>query len=101
MQPSPRKPATRAGTIRTASLPVPAVRRKIWEAACDLLARQDCRLIHKALANRFQISECAVSRSLVIQGMKHERAAAALQHGVMTALALAREAERSVEEDAA
>ncbi len=69
MQPSPRKPATRAGIIRPAPLPAAATRRKIWQAACELVVAGEQRVISAVLSNRFRVSERAIGRVLVFEGM--------------------------------
>ena len=50
------------------------------------------------LAARFHSSERVINRVLVIEGMRHEREAAALRTGVLNALAIAREAAATVDE---
>jgi hypothetical protein len=79
-------------------MPLPSVRRRIWEQACDLIASGEEREHALVLAGRFQCSQRIIHRALLIEGMRHEREAAALRTGVLNALTIAREARNSVEE---
>jgi hypothetical protein len=78
MQPE-RKPA-RAATRRVTgtSSPLPAVRKRVWEAACELVTAGSHRDIAGVLANRFSLSKRAVNAILVAEGMRHERIGSAL-----------------------
>lgn len=93
-----RKPAQPAATTRQSPrLPLPAVRRKIWEAARDLVASGDGREISSVLASRFSTSERIIDAVLVIEGLRHERIAATLRTGIVSALEQAREADGEAE----
>lgn len=92
-----RKQPSKAATRSRASLPLPAIRRRIWEQACDLIASGEHE--HASiLAGRFHCGERVISRVLLIEGTRHEREAAALRTGVLNALEIAREAGSSVDE---
>jgi hypothetical protein len=96
---APRKQPTKASTSRSrAALPLPAVRRRIWEQACDLISSGEQREISTILAARFHSSERMINRVLVIEGMKHEREAIALRTGLLNALQIAREAAAGVDD---
>jgi hypothetical protein len=92
-----RKPAARAGTPRRPRLPLPAVRVQIWQAACDLVAAGDTRELGRTLASRFSTSERIIDMVLIIEGMRHERTAAALRTGIVGALEAARDAAAAVD----
>lgn len=95
----PRKPVARAGILRRSHLPLQPVRLKIWRAACDLVANGETRELGKTLASRFSTSERIIDMVLVIEGMRHERTAAALRTGLVGALEAAKDASASVEAD--
>ena len=93
-----RKQPSKACSARRAALPLPAVRRRIWEQACDLIASGEQREPSTILAARFHSSERVINRVLVIEGMRHEREAAALRTGLLNTLEIAREAVATVDE---
>lgn len=84
---APRKPMGRE--VRAVRLPSPVVRQQIWDAAVGLLGSE--RLISVTLARRFQLSPEAVESVILREGMRHERTAAALHTGILSALQMARE----------
>lgn len=93
---NPRKPARAAISARPAPrLPLPAVRREIWEAARDHVASGDGREVSAVLANRFRLGQAVIDAVLVHEGVRHERIAATLRTGVANALAMAQEAGES------
>jgi len=98
MIPERKQPARETGRVQRARLPLPAIRRQIWEQACDLIASGEQCEHSPILARRFQCSEGVISRVLLIEGMRHEREAAALRTGVLNALEIAREAGLSMDE---
>jgi hypothetical protein len=53
----------------------------------------------KALASRFSTSERIIDLVLIIEGMRHERTAAALRTGIVGALEAARDASAAIEVD--
>jgi hypothetical protein len=96
---APRKQPSKATTSRPRTvLPLPAVRRRIWEQACDLIASGELREHSAILAGRFHSSERIINRVLVIEGIRHEREAAALRTGLLNTLEIAREAVATVDE---
>jgi hypothetical protein len=96
---APRKKPSKALTARSrVSLPLPAVRRRIWEQACDLIASGEQREHSALLAGRFHTSERLINRVLVIEGMRHEREAAALRTGLLNTLEIAKEAVATLDE---
>ena len=94
-----RKPAARAGALRRPRLPLAPVRVAIWQAACELAAAGDTRELGKTLAARFSTSERIIDLVLISQGMRHERTAAALRTGIVSALEAAKDAGAAVDED--
>ena len=97
---TPRKQPGKA-TVPRASvpLPLPAIRRQIFEQAAELIAVGDPRDISEILAKRFRASPALIARVMVLEALRYEREAAALRHGVRNALQLARDAGASVYED--
>jgi hypothetical protein len=71
----------------------------MWAQACDLIAGGETRELSAVLANRFHTSERIVDAVLVIEGMRHEREAAALRNGLVNTLAIAQEAIAAVDEE--
>lgn len=97
---TPRKPLRKAQNARTGPrLPLPAVRRQIWDAARDLVAAGDTREVSAVLANRYRLPEAVIDAVLIHEGIRHERVAATLRQGIVNALDLANEA--SSEDEAA
>ena len=94
----PRKQPSKATSSRRTALPLAPVRRQIWEAACELITAGEPREHSAILAGRFHSSERIIMRVLLIEGMRHEREAAALRTGVLSALEIAREAAATVDE---
>jgi len=94
-----RKPAGSETTSRRNRLPLPDVRRRIWEQACDLVADGEKRDLSAVIAKRFDIPESTICLVLTLEGMRHERTAAALRNGVLNALAIASEAGHGVNDD--
>jgi len=82
-------------------LPLDAVRRRIWEQACELAVTGDVRDLTAVLANRFQLSRRVIHLTLIAEGMRHERTAASLRNGIVNALAMAREDSSAVAEELA
>jgi hypothetical protein len=80
-------------------LPLPSVRKAIWEAACELAVTYDTRNPAKVLAGRFRVSLRTVMLSLITEGMRHERTAKTLWCGIANVLAMARESARCVDDD--
>jgi hypothetical protein len=80
-------------------LPLPAVRRRIWEQAVELATTDDVRDMAAVLANRFKIPERVIHLVLIAEGMAHERTAAALRNGMVNALSMAREAGSGIHEE--
>ena len=74
-----------------ARLPLPGVRRQIWEAVCEMIGDGD-PVDLAGIANRFRTSERIIAACLAVEGMKHERVANALRNGMVSTLQLAREA---------
>jgi len=96
---TPRRQPGRAISARPAPrLPLPAIRKRIWEQACDLVAAGDTRDLARVLANRFSTGVDVIDIVLVLEGSRFQRGAAALKTGVLNALALAREAEDAADE---
>jgi hypothetical protein len=96
---APRKQPSKATTSQPRTvLPLPAVRRRIWEQACDLVASGELREHSAILAGRFHSSERIINRVLVIEGMRHEREAAALRTGLLNTLEIAGEAVATIDE---
>jgi hypothetical protein len=96
---TPRRQPGRANTARPAPrLPLPAIRKRIWEQACDLVAAGDTRDLARVLANRWNTGADVIDVVLVLEGCRFQRGAAALKTGVLNALALAREAEDAADE---
>jgi hypothetical protein len=93
-----RKQPSKATASRQGALPLAPVRRQIWEQACDLIASGELREHSAILAGRFHSSERIIDRVLVIEGMRHEREAAALRTGLLNTLEIAREAMATVDE---
>jgi len=94
-----RKQPSKASTSRSrAGLPLLAVRRRIWDQACDLIASGE-REHSAVLAGRFHCSERIVNRVLLIEGMRHEREAAALRTGILNAIEIAKDAGVSTVEE--
>jgi hypothetical protein len=98
MQPS-KKPAASAKTSRRPRLPLPAVRQQIFAAAADLIASDDQRELSAVLSKRFGLPERAIDLALVTEGMRHERVAAALRTGILSALESAKDAAASIEDE--
>jgi len=71
----------------------------MWEQACELIAAGDAREISAVLANRFRTSERVVDAVLVVEGIRHQREAAALRNGLVNTLAIAQEAIAAVDEE--
>jgi hypothetical protein len=95
-----RKPAARATASRErVRLPLPDVRRQMWEQACELVVAGESRRVSCVLANRFRTSERIIQHCLIVEGMRHERIAATLRTGVVNALELAREAGAAVDNE--
>ena len=94
-----RKPAARAGMLRRPRLPLQPVRVEIWHAACELVSAGETRELGKALASRFSTSERIIDLVLIIEGMRHERTAAALRTGIVGALEAAKDAGAAVDVD--
>jgi hypothetical protein len=92
-----RKPPERENG-RT-QLPLPGVRKQVWAQACDLVSTGTGADIPSLLARRFDTTEEIINRILIAEGMKHEREAAALRSGLLSALSLGREARASVDGD--
>jgi hypothetical protein len=89
-----RKPVrSEARPLSRVRLPLPAVRLRIWEAACELVAIGESRDLCAVLAGRFSTSARVVGLCLVIEGLRHQRTAAALRSGILSALELGRDAE--------
>ncbi|MCU1338905.1 MAG: hypothetical protein JWO19_4486 [Bryobacterales bacterium] len=93
-----RKPAG-SETGRRSRLPLPDVRKLIWEQACDLAAAGTPQELSAILARRFGLSERIIDLTILAEGMKYQRACAALRTGVIAALEQAREAITSVDSD--
>jgi hypothetical protein len=97
---TPRKQPTKATVPRNSvPLPLPSVRRQIFEQAADLIAADDPRDVSVVLARRFRASESVIARVMVLEALRYEREAAALRHGVRNALQIAREAGAAVYEE--
>ncbi len=90
MQPI-RKPVASSTSNRSVRLPLIPVRRKIWDAARDLVATGDAREVSAVLANRFRLPEAVIDAVLVHEGIRHERVATTLRIGVTNALTIARD----------
>ena len=90
---NPKPAGTATSNRQSPRLPLLPVRRKMWEAARDLVASGDSREVSAVLANRFNTSERIVDAVLVLEGLKHERVAATLRTGIVSALEQAREAD--------
>lgn len=100
--PVQRKPASRARIgAHSPRLPLPAVRREIWEQACELVTAGRAHELVAVLANRFQFPQRTVVAVLMAEGMSHQRAAATLRNGISNVLMLARDAERITVEEIA
>ena len=96
---TPRKqPARETSRSTLGRLPLPEIRRKMFDQACELIAAGDPRELSLVIGNRFHISQSVVNRVLVLEGLRHEREAAALRAGIHNAVLLAREAGQSVYE---
>ena len=96
---TPRKQPAKATAPRSSvPLPLPPIRRQIWEAACELVLSGD-PFRPGALANRFRTTERIINRVLVAEGMRHEREAAMLRNGLLNTLELSRESGAAVEAD--
>ena len=85
--------------MRRPRLPLKPVRQQIWAQACELVIAGHAREISQTLANRFHVSERAVDAILVLEGLRHERTAATLKTGVLSALEESRIAASSVDEE--
>ena len=96
MQPE-RKPA-RAATRRVAgtSSPLPAVRKRVWEAACELVTAGNTHDLPGVLANRFGLPKRTIHAIIVSEGMRHERISTTLSLGIANLLELAQEAGAAV-----
>lgn len=97
---APKKPPQSARGTRP-RLPLRPVRQEIWVAACDLLIHGDLRDIPAVLANRFHTSERIIGVVLLVEGMRHERVAAAFRNGIAESLNAGHEASRQFEDDIA
>ena len=60
---------------------------------------RSCARVSTVLANRFHTSERIADAVLVIEGMRHEREAAALRNGLVNTLSIAQEAIAAVDEE--
>jgi hypothetical protein len=94
-----RKPGRETSVRRASALPLPAVRRRIFEQACELAITGDRRDLVAVLANRFSVSQRIVHLSLIAEGMCHERRAAVLHNGVISLFAEARETQIAIESE--
>jgi hypothetical protein len=94
-----RKPGKETSARRASALPLPAVRRRIFEQACELAITGDRRDHLAVLANRFSVSQRIVHLSLIAEGMCHERRAAVLHNGVISLFAEARETQSAIESE--
>ena len=75
------------------------VRNACRAAACERVAIGCADEVSAVLANRLHTSERTIDMVLVLQGIRHERVAAALRTGVLSALEEARQAGASIEAD--
>ena len=92
---TPRKQPAKATASRSSlPLPLPAIRREIWEAACELILSGERIHISAVLAARFRTTERVINSALVAEGMRYEREAAMLRNGLLNALELSRPCEQ-------
>jgi predicted transcriptional regulator with HTH domain len=85
-----RKPNGRVTAPRARrALPIPAVRKQIWEAAQSL---DPCdQLVSEVLAREFELPPSTIEAVLLREGRRYERTAAALRTGIVSALQAGRE----------
>jgi len=96
---TPRKQPSKATAPRASQLPLPTVRRQIWEQATELVAVGDCRDVSEVLAKRFQLPQSTIVRVMVFEALRWEREAFTLRLGVRNALHLSRDAGGAVYRD--
>jgi hypothetical protein len=94
-----RKPPARASMRRVSGLALAAVRRRIFEAAAELVTTGEARDVPAVLSNRFKLSKRTVTISIVAEALKHERTAVTLRNGMVNLLAMARQAEGAIDAD--
>ncbi len=92
ISPNPAK----STVTRRASLPLPTVRRQIWDQAIDLAITGDKRDIADVLANRFKVSKRTILLTLMAEGMTHERTSALFRNGMKNLLDESRNAEAAI-----
>ena len=99
-QPPHRKPPRSAIARRSnISLPLPAVRAALWEAACEMATAGSQRDIIAVLANRFRLPKRTVQMLIISSGMRHERVASTLSVGIANLLELSQEAADAVTDE--
>lgn len=94
-----RKPPVRTAARRAPRVPLPSVRRQMWDQACELVSAGDKRDVAVVLANRFKVSRHTVHLVLIVEGKRHERAAVTFKNGLANVLSMVRQAEAAIEEE--